>query len=274
MIKRFLASASRVIGMLALTLLLFQCQLIYMPSRYPDLAKVNQLAKPIEFTTSQGRQVAWLRAGPSDAAPVWLVFGGNGSRAMDYYPHFNTEARRADSVLFVDFPGYGDCAGRPTPDHIRETIVAAVPALANQMQRPIEALRPRLRVFGHSMGAAAALMAMREHRIQRGLLIAPFARMLDMARLRVGWPLCHLLHHRFDNLAELDHLAPGTQIEVIHGTHDEVIPPPQSDLLATAHPEHVHLTKVEGAKHNAILHTHRELLQQLMTQIAQKTPQR
>jgi molybdopterin synthase catalytic subunit len=39
------------------------------------------------------------------------------------------------------------------------------------------------------------------------VLVAPFTSLVEAARTRVGWPLCHLVLDRFDNRARLDALA-------------------------------------------------------------------
>src|SRR3954469_2507537 len=72
-------------------LLLFQSRLIYFPRPYGSetLAGVEQRkGRALEFTTSQGRQVAFYLP-PGDHAgtePVflWIICGGNGSLALDY----------------------------------------------------------------------------------------------------------------------------------------------------------------------------------------------
>src|SRR5205085_1923334 len=79
--------------------------------------------------------------------------------------------------------------------------------------------------LGHSLGAAAALSAADALSLTRVVLLAPFTSMTDMARRTVGWPLCYINRHRFDNLARLAALASrGARVHVFHGALDEVIP--------------------------------------------------
>src|SRR5690242_16456385 len=96
-------------------LLLFQSRLIYYPRPYgkASLWDLDQRkGKQLEFTTSQGRQVAFYLPPRADAASspafLWIVCGGNGSLALDYAE----EPLHWDSrfgYLFVDYPGYGLC---------------------------------------------------------------------------------------------------------------------------------------------------------------------
>ena len=182
----------------------------------------------IEATTSQGHQVAFYL--PSRKAPsqppefLWLVFGGNGALALDYAP----EAASWDArfgYLFVDYPGYGLCEGRPNPERIEESTLALTEKLRSELHWSDADLRARCGVIGHSLGCAAGLIAADRLELQRLVLCAPFTTMTDMARRVIGWPLCHLNRHRFDNIARLTTIIPrGAQVRVFHGRDDEVIP--------------------------------------------------
>lgn len=252
----------RVFAGLAVMLLLFQSCMIYHPRGYEALFIESRHAEPLRYTTSQGEQVSWIR-NPSGAGLVWLVFAGNGTRALDLVDYFERVPELQNDVfVHVDYPAYGKCEGRPSPAAISESIQVMLPTLATRLNVKPAALQTRLRVFGHSLGAAAALIAMDEHKIHRGVLIAPFASMMSMARLRVGWPLCELLHHRFDNEAAISRLQArgGCRLEVIHGTADEVIPQAQSADLAAKFPAIVTYHAVPGAFHNQILNSDRELI--------------
>src|SRR5690606_16161767 len=99
---------------------------------------------------------------------------------------------------------------------------AAVAALAQHLDLPD--LKTRIAVYGHSLGAAAVLQYAAVEGAQRAVLIAPFTTMLAMARRKVGWPLCNLLRHPFDNEACARVLRDrGTPVLVVHGSEDRVI---------------------------------------------------
>ncbi len=259
----------RVFAGLAVMLLLFQSCMIYHPRGYEESFIKVSGAEPLHYRTSQGEQVSWIR-NPGGAGIVWLVFAGNGTRALDLVSYFErVRALENDVFVHVDYPAYGACEGRPSPAAISESIEVMLPTLAKRLSLKPEALQPRLRVFGHSLGAAAALIAMDEHRIHRGVLIAPFSSMKSMARMRVGWPLCELLHHRFDNEAAISRLqARGAcHLQVIHGSDDEVIPQAQSAGLAAKFPDVITYHVVDGAFHNHILTTDRELVLKSMAAV-------
>jgi pimeloyl-ACP methyl ester carboxylesterase len=185
---------------------------------------------------------------------IWLGFGGNGSLALDWL-HFTGEWDEGFAYLLIDYPSYGDCEGNPSPGRIRETSKAAFEALMRHLQATAADLKPRLAVLGHSLGAAAALMAAEDLDLRRGVLLSPFTSMTDMGRIVLGWPLCHLNLHRFDNRKALRRIAAreGAKFIIFHGAADEVIPVGMGRDLAAAHPGTVLLHEVPRAHHNDIL---------------------
>ena len=89
---------------------------------------------------------------------------------------------------------------------------------------------------------------------QRAVLCAPFTTMTDMARRTLGWPLCLLNRHRFDNIARLQTLAGGeAQVRIFHGTADEVVPVGMSRELAAKFPQIVRLTEMRESHHNEVV---------------------
>jgi pimeloyl-ACP methyl ester carboxylesterase len=262
MLKRVLASLGRMAGLALLTATAFllgcQSKLIYFPRPYGShelRAFRHDGGIELGFTTSQGRQVAFYRPprAESASAPVWLFCAGNGSVALEVTNEIALWDRSAGWLL-VDFPGYGSCAGRPSPSTIRENMLGAVDALAAHLGTTRESLRPRLGASGHSLGAAAALIAADELDLRRVVLMSPFTSMLDLARASVGWPLCHLLRHRYNNRAPLAAVvARGADVRLFHGAEDEIIPVAMSRELAAAHPNAVRLVEVPDAHHNDLL---------------------
>lgn len=247
---------------LALVVLLLSCQsrLIYFPRPYDrgalwDLEQ--RQGRRLEFTTSQGPQVAFYlpsRVNPAaEPSFVWLVCGGNGSLALDYAGEpLHWDARFG--YLFVDYPGYGLCSGKPSPKRIEENVVGAAAALRRELGWSEDDFRKRTGVFGHSIGCAAALMAADSLQLQRAVLCAPFTTMTEMGRLALGWPLCCLNLHRFDNVTRLKSLERrGAAVRIFHGTEDEVIPVTMSRTLAGKFPKTVRLTEIPDRRHNDVV---------------------
>ncbi len=260
---RLVSRLLRLIFLLLLlpVLLLLGCQskLIYYPRGYDEGYRqtlASHRGIPLPYETGQGRQVAhYIPARNGDPSPknIWVCFGGNGTLAFDWL--FYMEAWDPSfAYLLVDYPGYGDCKGTPSPQRIRESSKAAVQTLTTHLKLTPEEIQPRLRVLAHSIGCAAGLMAADDFRIQKIFLISPFTTLTEMGKRVIGWPLCYVNMHRFDNRKHLAHVVnQGAKVVIFHGTADPVIPVEMSRDLASAHPGKVILQEKEGWDHNEIL---------------------
>lgn len=246
--------------------LLASCQskLIYFPRPYgPGTTaewQTKTAGKQIDFTTSQDKQRAFLQGDLTHPRNLWIVCGGNGTVALDWSEWIAEHAPGEDAYLLVDFPGYGDCEGSPSPGRIRESLKTGVPHALREIGWPDSVDSSRLRFFGHSLGSAACLIAATEFKIQRGVMIAPFTSTMAMSRHMTGLPLGFLVWHRFDNAARLAELAargPG-EVIILHGDDDESIPVEMSRTLAAAQKNIVRLEEIPGGRHNTIQETHAE----------------
>ena len=235
-----------------------QASLIYCPRPYAAgttaLWQQETHGRPIDFRTSQGKQRAFLQGNLKSPRNLWIVYGGNGTVALDWFKWIDAHGPSEDAWLLLDFPGYGDCEGAPSPGRIRESLDLAVPLACREIGWPEHPDSGRLRFFGHSLGGGACLIAASEFKIQRGVLIAPFTSTMDMTRQVIGLPLGFLVWHRFDNssrLAELASRGPG-EVIILHGTTDEVIPVTMSRTLAARQKSIVRLWEIPNGRHNDI----------------------
>lgn len=255
-----------VIGCPLLFLAACQSKLIYLPRHYPpetvERWQASQRGEVVDFTTSQGQQRAFLQGNLESPRHLWIVCGGNATLVLEWSSWLARYGPTEDAWLLVDFPGYGDSEGKPNPENLRETFQTVIPLAAKKVGMTPTPAPDRLRVLGHSLGAAAVLIAASEFEIQSGVLLAPFTSTMDMSRVLVGVPLGFLVTHRFDNVARLDEMAQRgpASITLLHGTHDEVIPVGMSRTLADGRGNDVRLIEIEGAGHNDIAATHANIL--------------
>lgn len=243
-------------GLLAVILFLAQGRMIYHPRRYAPAVIQELPTGLVGMRDAEGSLVGFYRPPRAGGTPqrLWLLFGGNADQALTWDAFADEHATAGTGFLMVEYPGYGACAGKPSPASILVANEQAVALLATHLGLDVAEIHRRAGAVGHSLGAAAALQYAVKHPLRRLVLISPFTTMKAMARRSVGWPMCELLVHRFDNHARLADLAaagmPPTVI--IHGQEDNFIPMAMGQDLAQAHPG-IHFSVIVGAGHNDIL---------------------
>ncbi len=213
----------------------------------------------LNFTTVAGKQVAFYLPPPGrNKLPtrIWIAFCGNGSLALDWVPLLKQDRHIGDAFLLIDYPGYGKSEGYATIATTRVAADGALKALANHLRIKEDQMEPRLSVIGHSWGTAVALDFATRHSVQRAVLIAVFTTLREEAATMVGRPLSHLLLENYDNRSALFELArrrPPPQVEIFHGTDDEVIPFRMGRELSEDFPAFVKFHPVGHADHVGVL---------------------
>jgi uncharacterized protein len=237
-----------------------QARFIYFPRRYrpDDLEQVQAIGiEGIRFRTSQGSQTAFLYRKPDSEAEkrnIWLVFGGNGTVALDWLNFVADAGDPRAAFLLVDYPGYGICDGNPTPQSILENAEGALKALMAKKQGKFRA--EALCVFGHSLGGAAALQFAASHRVKKIIAISTFTTMDAMVRATIRISLGQLLQHRFDSVNSLKAILSSKQVPdifIFHGEADEIIPLEMGRALARLDPSRIRFVAVPGAHHNDVV---------------------
>jgi uncharacterized protein len=251
---------------------------------FPHLYRADRLeqfqrrgGRRIDYKTGQGKQVAWLLPQSQGATPerLWVFCAGNGSLGLDLEPVARAAGFNADAFLFIDYPGYGGlCSGKPSPKSIRETARESILAAAKQTKIDPAELPDRVCVFGHSLGCAAALLAVEEFHLRAAVLCAPFTSTADVAEARFGIPRTFPFQHLFDNRAGLQELARNQgRAWIIHGEKDTVLPVTMSESLAREFKETVRLSIVSGGEHNDVFARGKKELYQSMN-LARRLPRR
>jgi pimeloyl-ACP methyl ester carboxylesterase len=237
-----------------------QGRLIYPGQRYAQVMwdKLPPDLVPLRYTTGQGPQVSFYQPPKSGGEPrrLWLVCNGNGGYALQWPDVLPTAPDREAGYLLFEYPGYGFSEGSSTPGRILAASEAAVEALRGHLGLARADLYARLSVLGHSLGCAAGLQYAAHHPVQRIVLAAPFTSMVEMGNHILFWPCGQLSWHRFDNVARLAEIAgqqPRPQIDIVHGTDDEMIPPGMSERLAAPYAGWVRLTPIPGGDHGTVV---------------------
>lgn len=172
-----------------------------------------------------------------------------------YAEHLATAGYRA---ILVDTRGHGRSSGQWLGWGLQES---------RDLSQVIDTLKldGPLGVLGHSYGGATAIIwASREPRLRAVLSLSPFASMRDCID---DLPGVHVLVPRWlrqrivDIAGRLGHFDPDeasalvavtktkTQMLVVHGTNDPLVPYAQSERLAAAAPDHVKVVLLDGQNH-------------------------
>ena len=236
-----------------------QDRMIYHPQPYKadmDVRPTRPVSR-ISYHTGSGTQLAYYAAPKEGGVParLWLMFGGNGGLILMYHHLIEQPELANDGLLMIDYPGYGENAGKPSGASIQEGANAALAALAAELHTTPDALLPHVGVFGHSLGTGVALEFAAAHpEVKRLMLVAPFTSLYAMA-FRVVGPIALLLHHNFDNEVVLTQLAardPRPVVDMVTGDADQVIPIAMSRRLKAEFPW-IAYDELPGYEHNQIV---------------------
>jgi pimeloyl-ACP methyl ester carboxylesterase len=250
------------VGLAFAALLFFtQREMIYFPRRYApeEASRLPPRWEAIPFESRGARQYLYWAPGPASSdGPVYFVFSGNATLALDWSEAVHQVQSRhpGSSFALVEYPGYGQSGGYPTRDSIARVALEAREVLRRRLGLDEAAFGPRAHVIGHSLGAAAALDFSARTGPRSILLLAPFTSLLDMARRVVGWPLCLLLRDRFDNRARLREIAARPDrpsLHIHHGDVDNVIPVQMGRALAREFSGWAEYHEHPGQSHNEFI---------------------
>jgi len=196
---------------------------------------------------SDGRRLrGWLTRPRSSAGCVLIVHGwGSHAQPLLQWAEFLADGGWASLVFDARGHGESEGSGPMTLDDVAEDVVSAGAFLD---RNPETAALPRA-VLGHSMGAAAVLLAVsRGLRAEAILLVSAFARVETLvARVlkkrglppgAFGWVVSWVWRLR---ARDLEAVEPHTNLPavkvptfLVHGTRDEVIPDREVQRLAAA----------------------------------------
>ena len=258
--------AVMVVAMLGCVFYYAQEKMVFHPSEYEaDDARFHLPGwEHLEFSTEDGKQVAYYKSPNEDAAVqpqrLWLMFCGNASLTLDNNflakpPVGDWQGEQSVGFLFVEYPGYGECEGRPSREGIHRNVEASVIALSEHLSLEPEVLWERAECFGHSLGAAVAMETAAKHGIEDVVVVSPFTSIEGMASRITGVPVKSWIRNNFSNVDALAEVAKfeGAEVHIFHGDEDRIIPVTMGRTLAEAHPEVVTYREIEGKEHNDIL---------------------
>ena len=247
---------------------LMERAILYHPRKYdPGLIRAFESSGGvrIRYKTELGEQSAWLIKDFKEKTPerLWVFCGGNATLALELSSLARSLKFDKDAFLLVDYPGYGECEGLASPAGIRQNMKASVLAVCGKLALDAKQLPRTARVFGYSLGCAAALLAVEEFELQAAVLCAPFTSTIEMAQARLRVAKDFPLKHKFDNRAGLKVLTTNKgKAWIFHGDRDNIIPVQMSKTLQDEFKDTVKLKVVsDGSHHDVISKARKEFIE-------------
>ena len=239
-------------GFAVLAIYFLQDRMMFFPRTYSERALSG--FEPFHYEAVGGEHTAALVGNLEKPSRVWIVFGGNGSLALNFLDlaHRVVERDPTGCVLLVDYPGYGNNPGRPGRASIQKATDALWETLPSTLGLSPPELTSRTSVLGHSLGAAVGMEFAAKWEISSVIAISPFTSMQEMANRQVSRALAIGLKHRWDNRAALDRIVglEGAFVHIYHGERDRLIPASMGRDLRDRHPLNVGYFPIPNAGHN------------------------
>jgi fermentation-respiration switch protein FrsA (DUF1100 family) len=244
------AFAAAALGLLLVSLWVFQRSLIYLPDRtaVPPIDELMAGGQEVTFETADGLTLrGWfMPAGVRGDGSAVLVLNGNAGNRAYRAPLATALSRRGVSVLLFDYRGYGDNPGMPSESGLLDDARAVRAYLA---ARP-EVDPKRIVYFGESLGAAVAVSLALEEPPMALVLRSPFTSLVDMGRLHYPYLPIHPLLLR-DQFASIDRISElRNPILVVVAEHDSIVPPAHSRRLFEKVQAPKRFVTIPGAGHN------------------------
>jgi fermentation-respiration switch protein FrsA (DUF1100 family) len=219
--------------------------LIYKPAG-PDDWQPNAQMQDISLSTADGVKLhAWWLP-KSDARGAVLFLHGNAGNLSSRGSLMSVLRHElGESVLIVDYPGYGKSEGSPSEAGCYAAADAAYDWLTNAQKIPSESLI----IFGASLGGGVAV-DLASRKPHRALVLAKtFTSMPDVAQTVMPFfPVRWVMRNRFDSLGKLDLCK--RPIFIAHGDADTLIPFSQGERLYQAAHEPKQFLRLPGGDHN------------------------
>jgi fermentation-respiration switch protein FrsA (DUF1100 family) len=249
MMRRPIAYVLVVLTLMIAAVWLMQRRLIYFPDRSvpPTAGDVVPGAQDVTLRTADGlRLTAWLvRPRGADRRVGILVAPGNAGNRLARAPLVAALADQGQTVLLLEYRGYGGNPGRPTEAGLAQDVRAARAYLIDEAGVP----QDRLIYYGESLGAAVVVALAAEHPPAGLVLRSPFTDLAAVGREHYPFlPVRLLLRDRFPVTDPVSRVQAPTV--VVYGTADSIVPPAQSIAVAKAAAGPVRLIAVDGADHN------------------------
>ncbi len=247
--KTLLRAAFILAALLALAFALLALNtraLIYHPDRQ-EVAPNFPGVEAVRIATEDGeRLVAWWRPPPSEGAPVFLFFDGNGGRPQIWEGRWRRIVEGGAGFLAVYYRGYSGSTGTPSEQGLYRDARAGYDWLSKRGYAPNDII-----IHGFSLGSGVAARLASERPARALILEAPFTGVDDVAAERVS-PLARLvIGDRFASREVIGAVA--MPILIVHGDADTVVPFTQGQRLFALAPAPKTFMRMTGSDHATLV---------------------
>jgi fermentation-respiration switch protein FrsA (DUF1100 family) len=228
-------------------LMLLENWLVYKPAGPGDWQlPPNSLVEDIYLTSADGTTIhGWWYPRPGSSGAVVYFHGNAGNLSWRGNSLAVLHDQLGESVLIVDYPGYGKSGGSPS----EAGCYAAADAAYDWLTKTQKISSENVLIYGASLGGSVAvdLASRKPHRAL--ILVKTFTSLPDVGQAVCPYlPIHWLMRNRFDSLSKLERCK--QPIFIAHGDADRLVPFCHGERLYQSARAPKHFLRLPGADHN------------------------
>jgi uncharacterized protein len=222
---------------ICLALYILQRSLIY----FPQPRSLGPTESAIVLNSDKEQIVISMR--PLSGGKAVIYFPGNAEDPSSQLAQF-AQAFPDRAVFLMHYRGYGGSTGNPHQEGLFQDAVALYDLVSKS--------HPDVLVIGRSLGSGIATFLASQKKVERLVLVTPYASVLGIAEKQFSWlPIKVLLKDRFESTQYAPRIQANTVVLIAQS--DSVIPRWSTDELVRKLPKNlVSISVLEGTDHNSI----------------------
>lgn len=223
--------------------------LIFFPDRnlIYEPADIRLPAETVGLKVSEKVELYSWYLPPKAGRPVLLYLHGNAGNISHRLPIAMGWAERGFGMFLLDYRGFGRSTGTIRHEQdLYDDASAAYHWLRETRGLPADSIV----LYGESIGCAPSLELAKREPVGAVILMAPFTKLIDMARTVYGpiIPEALIRNFRFDNESRISSCT--APIFIMHGTDDEIVPFAMGQRLFDLARDPKEFYRLPGAHHN------------------------
>jgi uncharacterized protein len=228
-------------------LMLLENRLVFRPAGPNEWTPPpTPLIQDVEFPSAAGDKIhGWWFPREGSTGAVLYFHGNAGNLSWRGNSLAILRDQLAESVLIIDYPGYGKSSGRPS----EAGCYAAADAAYDWLTKTKGIAGESILLYGASLGGAVAVDLASRKPCRAVVLIKTFTSAPDVGQSTLPYlPIRWVMRNRFDSLSKIDRCK--QPIFIGHGDADRIVPFAQGERLYQAAPGQKKFFRLPGADHN------------------------